>query len=517
MTDLTASSASSEAPAPAARSGLNSKATWKNGWTIWVPIFLIATFQPMTLNAGGIFFTGSRLVCFLIMVPLLIAWLRGISGRIMMADVLLMAFTLWMILSLAINQGANTALNFGISQMMEIMGPYLLARMAIRNIESFHHFTRWLIGLTLFVLPFATIEAFFDRQPLRMFFDAIPGFGIVTPVNYGTRLGLTRAQVSFEHPILYGVIVSMGFSLAWVGLRGAGVSGFGRAWRAAVSFLATFFSLSSCALASVMMQILLIGWDTVMQKLRKRWYILVGMMAFFYVVLDILSNRGPIILAISYLTFSGATAWNRVLIWRYGTDEVWRYPILGQGLFADWERPDWMVASIDNYWLLLAMRYGLPGIILILTALVLLLRANWRESWDDNPAYAACRDAYIFTVVAVFVAFATVAAFSVAQSLLYFLLGSGVWLIQAAEAKRAEAAKAEAAEAEPDDDMGPLEPPDSATVPPLTEIRSPRDGVLYSRFAPRTPPASQKSAAKARQPKRIERKPRPGVGPKQRH
>lgn len=81
------------------------------------------------------------------------------------------------------------------------------------------------------------------------------------------------------------------------------------------------------------------------------------------------------------------------------------------------------------------MRYGLPGIILILTALVLLLRANWRESWDDNPAYAACRDAYIFTVVAVFVAFATVAAFSVAQSLLYFLLGSGVWLIQAAEAQ----------------------------------------------------------------------------------
>ena len=518
------------APAAAPRTGAQTgpakaKATWRNGWTIWVPIFLIATFQPMTLDAAGIYFTGSRLICFLIAVPLVIAWLRGVGGRIMTADILLMVFCLWMLLSLTANQGIGTAANFGISQTLEILAPYLLARVAIRDIEAFFHFARWLLGLTLFVLPFAAFEAFFDRQPLRTLFDAVPVFGLITPVDYGERLGLTRAQVSFEHPILYGVIVSMGFSLGWVALRGRGVSWFGRAWRAGAAGLATFFSLSSGALASVMVQVMLIGWDTVMAQVRKRWYVLLGIIAFFYVLLDILSNRGPIILAISYLTFSGATAWNRVLIWRYGTDEVWRYPLLGQGLFADWERPVWMVASIDNYWLLLAMRYGLPGVILILTAMVLLMRGNWREAWADNPAYAACRDAYIFTLVGLFLAFATVAAFSVAQSLLYFFLGSGVWLIQAAEAQRSSAAQLRAARAEPEDDMGDLIPPDpegDLSVPALEETRHrrPRGGLVYSRFATkprRTPPKEPPAPAiKARKPRHIERKPRPGPGPKKR-
>ncbi|MBM7070222.1 O-antigen ligase [Actibacterium sp. 188UL27-1] len=546
--------------APPARPGL-AKAGWKNGWTIWVAIFLIATFQPMTLDVAGIYFNGARLICFLIMIPLTIAWLQGKAGRIMTADLLLIAFCFWMILSLLLHQGVGTAVNYGASQAIEIMGPYLLARLAIRNIEGFLHFGRWLLGLTLFVLPFAAFEAVFDRQPLRTLFDVVPVFGLITPVDYGERLGLTRAQVSFEHPILYGVIVSIGFSLAWVALRATQMGMTGRILRAGGVFLATFFSLSSGALASVMVQIILIGWDTVLSQVKKRWQILLGIIAFFYTVLEIVSNRGPIILAISYLTFSGGTAWNRVLIWRYGTDEVWRYPLLGQGLFEDWERPVWMVASIDNYWLLIAMRYGLPGIILVLTAMVLLMRGNWRQDWSAIPAYAACRDAYVFTLFALFISFATVAAFSVAQSLLFFFLGSGVWLIQMAEAQRKEAERTRHDTADPDDDMGALVPPDledDQSVPALDETRNrgPRGRLIYSRFAakpgrtgrkaaasvdqttlpsqarssqarpaaskaapaPRAPDAERPSGpvqpAKARKPRHIERKPRPGPGPK---
>ena len=50
----------------------------------------------------------------------------------------------------------------------------------------------------------------------------------------------------------------------------------------------------------------------------------------------------------------------RVHIWHYGTPSVLNYPIFGTG-FNDWERPSWMGGSIDNFWFVCAVRYGIPG------------------------------------------------------------------------------------------------------------------------------------------------------------
>ena len=72
---------------------------------------------------------------------------------------------------------------------------------------------------------------------------------------------------------------------------------------------------------------------------------------------------------ITYLTFNSGTAYWRLHIWNFGSAEVWRNPLFGIGL-NDWARPSWMwTASVDNFWLLTAMRYGIPAFLLLVAGI----------------------------------------------------------------------------------------------------------------------------------------------------
>jgi hypothetical protein len=61
----------------------------------------------------------------------------------------------------------------------------------------------------------------------------------------------------------------------------------------------------------------------------------------------------------NHLTFDAGTGYYRLLIWQFAGDAALQSPLFGIG-FADWVREDWMGASIDSYWLVLAVHYGIP-------------------------------------------------------------------------------------------------------------------------------------------------------------
>ena len=80
------------------------------------------------------------------------------------------------------------------------------------------------------------------------------------------------------------------------------------------------------------------------------------------------ANRSALNIIVSFLVFETASYWYRTLIWTYGSETVLNHPLFGVGL-NDWERPAWMpAASIDNFWLYLAIRAGLPAAFLMLLA-----------------------------------------------------------------------------------------------------------------------------------------------------
>ena len=124
-----------------------------------------------------------------------------------------------------------------------------------------------------------------------------------------------------------------------------------------------------------------------------------------------------------------------MLIWDYGSASVLNHPLFGVGL-NDWERPGWMPASIDNFWLFLAVRYGLPAPFLLLLAfLSIFLAVGFKKGLDDK--ITAYRTAFLITMTAFFLVGWTVHFWDAAYVLFLFLMGSGVWMLDVRPKERA--------------------------------------------------------------------------------
>jgi hypothetical protein len=106
-----------------------------------------------------------------------------------------------------------------------------------------------------------------------------------------------------------------------------------------------------------------------------------------------------------------------------------RHPFLGIGL-GDWTRPVWMSDSMDNFWLLIAMRYGLPAwAMLVALVLGLVVMAARRQGLPES--WRRARHAWAFTLFGIAVAAATVHLWNALFVLFLFLIGAGAWLTDA--------------------------------------------------------------------------------------
>jgi hypothetical protein len=195
--------------------------------------------------------------------------------------------------------------------------------------------------------------------------------------------------------------------------------------------LSVFLSLSSGALLSIIFQVGLISWAWAMRPVKHKWLILFALFAVAYVVIDIMSTRSPIRVFMTYATFSPHNAYWRATIFEWGMQNVWNNPIVGLGR-NDWVRPAWMhSASVDNFWLLVAMRYGIPGFVfLAVGCLISLLQVGWRD-FGQNVKLQQFRHAWIFTFIGLTFSLATVHVWASAYSFIFFLFGAGLWLITA--------------------------------------------------------------------------------------
>ena len=87
----------------------------------------------------------------------------------------------------------------------------------------------------------------------------------------------------------------------------------------------TFTSLSSAPLLAAAVQLGTIGWGWIT---RYAWWVLIGFAVLGYVAIDLFSNRTPVQVLITYLTFNSASAYWRLHIWDFGSAEVLRHPAL---------------------------------------------------------------------------------------------------------------------------------------------------------------------------------------------
>ncbi|WP_171133142.1 MULTISPECIES: O-antigen ligase [unclassified Ruegeria] len=390
---------------------------------ILVVFFLFSLLVPLTIELAGIKLLAYRAVALLLFFPAFIAWCRGQAGPRNFADYAMIGLSAWFIIAMVANHGLGVWQTVGVHT-AELLGCYLLGRAFVRTPEQFFKVAKLLVVCFSLLLPFALIEALTAQNVLLQLWSYV---GSAFPdVDHEQRLGFDRVQGPFEHPIHFGVYGGALIGLACY-VYGYGRDVWGRIWRTGLVALTAFFSLSSGPLAAMTAQFGLIAWDVVLRDVKSRWWILAGLVAIWYVAVDILSNRTPIEVMISYFALNAQTGYGRILIFDYGMQNALANPLFGIG-FDDWVRPAWLTDSVDMFWIYYAMIAGLPAGFLVLAAYFGMMISIIKRPLTD-PKMRQYRMGWIVTMVGLFMAGWMVHFWKVPFVLYSFLLGTGGWFL----------------------------------------------------------------------------------------
>lgn len=382
-------------------------------------IFIVSLFLNMKFEIASVLLTPYRLILLVIFIPALVKWISGSLGGRIPTDYLLLGYVIWAFLANFVHHGTDR-LPVATMYTLEVFGTYLIARWQIRNRTSFVQALKIFWFCLLCMIPFALYEGLTNQSLIGRILPFSASRVYMEP-----RLGLFRAQTVFDHPIHFGVLSGTFCAFSMIVL-GYGKSLFNKLFRLSVPITCAFLSVSGGAYTLVAMQLGFMTWGN-MFKSKARWRYLVALIAAMYVTIDILSTRSPYVVLISYLSFSTKSAYNRILIWEYSSDDLFRNPIFGIG-FNDWDRPDWMHSgSMDNFWLVTAVRYGIPGFLLLLFAVATSLRRLVKADLQDPYDQAILR-AYGIVLFSISISVLTVHLWGSSFVLFAFLLGMLSWL-----------------------------------------------------------------------------------------
>lgn len=407
-------------------------------------VLLVASFlapTELSLYVAGLRLPPHRIALICLLVPAALRLLTRRDIRVRAFDVMFVLYAMWTFIVFALHgtqtdsYGVETVgVVYGGSVALESLGGYLVARAWVRDQQTFR--------ATLVVLFWAVAAAGLVALPEMILghhfvHDMLQNLtGYVHPRTIETRLGLTRAYGTFDHPIHLGTFCASLVALIWAAERRLPQ----RAMRISIIMLATFASLSSAPILCLLVQFGLLTWEWLTRRIANRLAISLLLVAGLFAGAAMVSSRSPFALIATGLTLDRSTGFYRLLIWEHGMHTVMAHAWLGIGL-ADWPRPWWMAAAtVDAFWLVTAMRNGVPALLLLLVAMVLLVRsAVAKGGRSDDVGVRRLMRAWAISLTALSLAACTVHFWNVTYAYYFFFLGLGGWI---ADPKRVRARRA---------------------------------------------------------------------------
>lgn len=397
--------------------------TQKAPWPI--VIFIASLVIPWIIPLGPLSMSPYRFVLLALLVPCIVMWVRGRAGPIRAIDMAVVLYCVWSAISMTVVHGASASVQSSGIFFIETLGAYLLARCYIRTAADFESMVVLVTRIIVLLLPFAAYEWATGKKPLLSTFGAV--FPTVDVTLEQPRLGFWRVQGPFAHSIMFGLFCGSMFVLAFY-VPAAGYTTVRRRLMTAMVAATAIMSMSSAPIAGVAVQLALVGWNWLLKQYKARWKILWALVFCAYLAIEVGSNQPPVQFYISYFTFDKGTGWFRLYIWEYGSASVRNNPLFGIG-FGDWVRPVWMAPdSVDNFWLLTAMRYGLPALVLILGAYLWLLFSIAFRQFEDEKLQNY-KIAYLICMTTYFIVGTTAHLWAAPYVWFLFLLGSGAWFL----------------------------------------------------------------------------------------
>lgn len=383
-------------------------------------LFAVSLILPNFFHVGSLRLAPYLLVLLLLIIPMFVQFLNRRAGPMMLPDFLILFYCIWCSLSLMVIHGVVEALEPAGIIWVQTCGAYLIGRLFVRNVDGLRSVLHIFCIIIIFMLPFAIMETLTARP---VYLDVFSKLGpVYDHMQKNPRWGFDRVQAAFEHPILFGIYSSSLFALAYYGLK----RGLVRLGMLSLIIVSTVVSLSTGALVCIGVQMGLIAWNWIFRSYQHRWRNLTAVLVTSYVVVDVLSNRNPFDVFVSYLTFNATNSYNRILIWKYGTAEVLRHPVFGIGI-NEWERPWFMSSSMDNFWLVGAVQNGLPAFLALSVAVFVVMKRAGRNDKLRTESQGF-RDGLVMSLVGVSVAICSAHLWHATYCWFLFLVGSCVFL-----------------------------------------------------------------------------------------
>ncbi len=403
-------------------------------------IFVILSFLcPTELS---VFVADMRLpphrIALLMLFPFVLMRLLGRPDiHVRSFDIMMALFASWLLLVYDYHGASDpSGLVYGGSLALESLGGYLVARAYVRDAETCTAVLKVMMGAiavsALIALPETLLGQNFAHDVLQVL------TGYHHPTGIEARMGLTRAYGTFDHPIHYGTFCAALLALLWFADRRLAV----RRRRAALVIGATVLGMSAAPLLCIFLQSALMIWERVTRTVPMRTALTVVAIIGLYIGATLVSDRSPINFIATGLTFNSWTGFYRLQIWEHGLDNVWGSPWIGIGL-AEWNRPAWMVSStVDAFWLVTAMRSGIPSFLLLACAIGLLVRAVvLRGCRTRDEAVRRLSKGWMISLIALCLVGTTVHFWNVLHAYFFFFLGLAGWIANPARSKAASKAK----------------------------------------------------------------------------
>lgn len=383
-----------------------------------IALFVLSLIPPIYFYLGGTKLNIMRILLLITFFPLLFKLFTGFAGKLRAIDFLMMMFCLWMGFLTLVHLGFSR-LPLAIMSVIELLGGYLIGRVLIRNETDYKFFFRVILLTQLFLLPFATLEFFTNINLLKNLLDPLFHTFDKSPTQTW-RNGYARVMTGFEHPILFGLFCAITAAPLFYIYRRRPLFAL---LVVAIPSLLTYMSLSSAPAIAVAISVMLIVWD---QLTGGKWKPLLILSISVWIFLSLASNRGPVVILIDKFTFDAHTAWTRLWIWHYGFENVKSHPFIGIGPEADWERPSWLTGSVDNFWLVIALRYGFVGLFLLMATFA---SGMWSIIRAKNltDEHASWRTGFVIALVGLYFTLTTVHIWGNASSFLMCYIGAGLW------------------------------------------------------------------------------------------
>jgi O-antigen ligase len=390
--------------------------------TPWPVLLLVASFlcpTELSVYVGSARLPPHRALL-LVLLPYALFALFGRSRvKPRMFDVAFLGFAVWTVIVYVYHHGQADGLQSGGALALDAVGSFLVARAFVRDERAFTGTAMALLVAVAIAGLTALPETLFGQVFIHDFLRNVTGY--VHPVGIEKRLGLTRAFGLFDHPIHLGTFCAGNLALAVYATRRNVDAGM----RAFVISASALTSLSSAPMLSLAVQTLLIGYERGTRGIKGRGAVAIAVIVAVFAVISVIATRSPFAIIATGFTLDSWTGYYRLMIWEHGLENVWSNPWMGIGL-NDWVRPMWMASpTIDAFWLVIAMKGGIPSFLLLASCILLIGRGvvvRMRRSEPDRHALAT---GWMISLITLSLVGCTVHYWNVPFAYFFFFVGLG--------------------------------------------------------------------------------------------